>query len=486
MKSITRFTKNLHGNKCLNCGRELSLEDNFCRTCGQVNDTKRLSIKQYFSEYLSGFFEFDNRFLRTVVPLLIKPGTVSKNYVNGRRIYYANPFQLYLHITILFFLLVGLFKTIDSFKPGSQGGANILNELKNEDTRDLTDSIINETLAEIQKPEHGLDSATLSNINTGVAQVKAEVSTGKKNDPVEKEMQDQMDKLVDSILKDSTLLAVLTHENSPSLEKDSVAELIMEIVDERTTKLFISREEVVISDLTQMAQGWEKYTNKTRFNRAAADRIEAKLTEMGSDYKIPSRFVVRDGLDLPENGLGQTIQKVRAFMDYDKAHKDANVLQALDDLGIEPSYWNVFYYNKARDFNEAMSGSEYWKEWVDRVLSRVSVALFFLLPLFTLIVSLLYIRHKYNYTENLVFVFHVQTVFFLLLMIFMIIGRFSGSDWFTWVFLTIFLFYLYKAMRTFYEQGRFKTIVKFILLNVSFMILAGIGAVIVSFLAFLI
>ena len=78
----------------------------------------RLGIKQYFSEYLSGFFEFDNRFLRTVVPLIIKPGTVSKNYVNGRRIYYANPFQLYLHITILFFLVLVFLKLSTVLNPG--------------------------------------------------------------------------------------------------------------------------------------------------------------------------------------------------------------------------------------------------------------------------------------------------------------------------------------------------------------------------------
>jgi hypothetical protein len=299
-------------------------------------------------------------------------------------------------------------------------------------------------------------------------------------------MQDQMSQIVDSILQDHTLLAVLTNENSTSIEKDSVAELIMGIVDKRTTQLFISKEELVISDFAQAAQSWGKYTDKTRLNRAAARRIEERLTAMGSDYKIPARYTDMEGLELPENGLGRIIQKVRMFMDHDKANPDTNVLKALDELGIEQSYWNVFYYNKARDFNEAMSSSEYWKEWVDRVLSRVSVALFFLLPVFTMIVSLLYFRHRYNYTENLVFVFHVQTVFFMLLMIFMIIGRFSESEWITGIFLTIFLFYLYKAMRTFYEQGRFKTIVKFIMLNLFFMILAGIGAVIVSFLAFLI
>ena len=172
-------------------------------------------------------------------------------------------------------------------------------------------------------------------------------------------------------------------------------------------------------------------------------------------------------------------------MDYDMAHPDANVLQALDDLRIEHSYWNVFYYDKARELNDAIEDPDYLNVLLDRILSRVSVALFFLLPVFTLIVSLLYIRRKYNYTENLVFVFHMQTVFFLLLLIFMIIGRFSNSGLITTIFLILFLFYLYKAMRNFYEQGRFKTIVKFVMLNFSFMILATIGAVIVSFLAFL-
>ncbi len=486
MKSITRFTKNLHGNKCLNCGKELSLEDNFCPTCGQVNDTNRLSIKQYFSEYLSGFFEFDNRFLRTVVPLLIKPGTVSKNYVNGRRIYYANPFQLYLHITILFFLVVGLFKTIDSFKPGSQAGPSIMNEIKSEDTKNMTDSIIKETLVEINKPEHGIDSVTLANISTGIEQVKSKVPDAKKKKEVEEEASLQINQLVDSIFQDSTYLNVFRNNNSTAIEKDSVAGLIMGIVDTRTDKLLAAYKDMPITDWTQVVEGWEKYNDKSQLNRIAAKRVEEKLNAVGSDYKIPARYINRDGLDLPENELGRIIKKVRIFMDYDKEYPDADVLEALADLGIEQSYWNVFYYNKARDFNEAMSGSEYWKEWVDRVLSRVSVALFFLLPVFTMIVSLLYFRHKYNYTENLVFVFHVQTVFFLLLMIFMIIGRIFDIEWGVWIFLLIFLFYLYKAMRTFYEQGRFKTIIKFFMLNVSFMILAGIGAVIVSFLAFLV
>ena len=84
-------------------------------------------------------------------------------------------------------------------------------------------------------------------------------------------------------------------------------------------------------------------------------------------------------------------------MDYQKK-ADTDVLQALDDLGYKKSYWNIFLYTKSKDWNEAVKDPQsYGNELRDRILSRVSVALFFLLPIFTLFVSLLYIRSKYNY-----------------------------------------------------------------------------------------
>ena len=50
---------------------------------------------------------------------------------------------------------------------------------------------------------------------------------------------------------------------------------------------------------------------------------------------------------------------------------------------------------------------------------NLSISLFIFLPIFTLFLMLLYIRRKYTYMEHLVFVFNTQTVFFLLLLIFL-------------------------------------------------------------------
>jgi hypothetical protein len=109
------------------CKQPLSNNDNFCSDCGQVNDTKSLSIKQYISEFLAGFFAFDTRTLNTITPLLLKPGKVTTEYINGERVKYVNPFQLYFHTSIIFFLLTGF---LSSFNDYSEIKENLNNTKK--------------------------------------------------------------------------------------------------------------------------------------------------------------------------------------------------------------------------------------------------------------------------------------------------------------------------------------------------------------------
>lgn len=64
----------------------------------------------------SEFFAYDSRFWRTFNPLLIKPGKVAKEYILGKREKYVNPFQLYLQVSILFFLILSISNKIDIAK----------------------------------------------------------------------------------------------------------------------------------------------------------------------------------------------------------------------------------------------------------------------------------------------------------------------------------------------------------------------------------
>ena len=54
--------------------------------------------------------------------MLTNPGKVSKDFVSGKRQRYSNPFQFYLTVSILFFLIVGLTHTYQEFREFSDGG----------------------------------------------------------------------------------------------------------------------------------------------------------------------------------------------------------------------------------------------------------------------------------------------------------------------------------------------------------------------------
>jgi hypothetical protein len=382
-KNKKKTEKDTKGTSCLNCGQELSTEDNFCPKCGQINYTGRISLKHYFSDLLAGFFSFDNRFLKTIYPLIFKPGKVTREYIEGKRTRYVNPFQLYLHITIIFFLMIGLFDTMDKYS-----------EIPSED------------LVEYEKE-------------------RAEV--------------------FDSIKKD---LDDLLQEKEPQTEKTVVTDSIKKESDRISTK----------------------------------DSLPVKENEINIDVDYDTGS--NDTLTGNKKDLGV---KFISFINYEKDHKDTSVREALKDLGYSENRWNVFYYSKAKDFNKFSSGdSDFISSYGNNFTSKTSLALFFLLPLFTLIVALLYLKSDYNYSEHLVFVFHVQTVFFIMLLIVSIFDRIFDTGNGIIIFFILFLFYLYKALRNFFRQGRFITIVKFIILNLIYSIMAIFGLIIVAFIAFLI
>ena len=109
--------------------------------------------------------------------------------------------------------------------------------------------------------------------------------------------------------------------------------------------------------------------------------------------------------------------------------------------------------------------------------------LFVTLPLFALILNILYFRHKkqYYYVDHGIFTIHVYCATFILLLLYILVQKIANVVGVMWLqvicYLIMFaiwiyiLIYLYKAMRGFYHQGRMKTFVKyFIVCCLSFII----------------
>jgi len=115
--------------------------------------------------------------------------------------------------------------------------------------------------------------------------------------------------------------------------------------------------------------------------------------------------------------------------------------------------------------------------FLNEFLSTVPFAIFAFLPFFTIFLWLVYIRKKFTYTDNLVFSFHSQSLFFILLIISFLIDQVLTTTSIGW-FILIFAIYLYLSMRRFYGQGWFKTTIKYLFLNTIFIIMASVAALI--------
>lgn len=372
-------SKQVKGLECLNCGMPLIGHENFCANCGQKNSIRQLSIGVFVNNLYSGFFSYDSRFWTTFIPLLTKPGKVSKDYIKGKRARFVNPFKLYLNVSIVFFLILGISNKIDS----------------------------NSIIDEVAKTSKSLDS--IAKIN------KVEI---------------------DSIISEAKAKAF---EKSPN---DSVKSKV----------------------ITNFGSVFKLFDSKT-------DTPKKEYT-----YHIES----------------DTLRNINFFSrmtdvyNYKKKHPKYSNEQILDSLGYEKTFWNKFYsqqvINMKKNYEELKEdgGKAYGK----KIISYSSISLFIFLPIFTLFLKLLYIKRRISYMEHLVFVFNTQTVFFLILIIFYICDFFLKMDNVGWVFTLLFLLYLYKALRYFYEQSRIRTILKFILLNSYYIFLASVGFIIVAILSF--
>ncbi|MDT7830986.1 hypothetical protein RQM59_01260 [Flavobacteriaceae bacterium S356] len=179
--------------------------------------------------------------------------------------------------------------------------------------------------------------------------------------------------------------------------------------------------------------------------------------------------------------------KMTKMVNYQKEHPKVSVDSALTSLNLPVTLSNRFLYSRANKVNSFLTNtSQENKKLQKEIISYASVSIFIFLPIFTLFLRFIYIRRKFTYVEHLIFVFHTQTVFFILLTIFFLLNLFAKTDSITWIFSILFLIYLLIAMKKFYKQGYFKTFFKFLILNFAFVIFGSIGFAILSMVTFMI
>jgi hypothetical protein len=88
---------------CLNCGTELSGQ--YCGHCGQRARNRLISLWELLSDAFGDLLELDSRLWRTLIPLLVRPGQLTRDYLEGRRARYMPPFRMYLVLSVVFFVV---------------------------------------------------------------------------------------------------------------------------------------------------------------------------------------------------------------------------------------------------------------------------------------------------------------------------------------------------------------------------------------------
>lgn len=91
---------------CHNCAGEVS--GKYCHQCGQKTGVPRITWRYLLDELQARLFGFDNRFLRTVRDLTIRPERVVQSVIDGIRVQYFGPLSYYFLLITIYVLLVSM------------------------------------------------------------------------------------------------------------------------------------------------------------------------------------------------------------------------------------------------------------------------------------------------------------------------------------------------------------------------------------------
>jgi Protein of unknown function (DUF3667) len=206
--------------------------------------------------------------------------------------------------------------------------------------------------------------------------------------------------------------------------------------------------------------------------RAFVDTLLKSDSSLRFAYDRGQYFKYLDSLALAAATFKMTPAKYTSRKEYDTALAH----------GKDHNWFERAMVYKQIEINEKYKGDRkaVLSAFMNILLHSIPQIMFITLPLFAFWLKLLYLRRKqFYYVNHAIFTIHLFVfVFITLLVIFGInkIEQATGASWMKYIIVILTLlifFYNYKAMRNFYQQGRGKTIVKFMLLHVL-NIIAGI------------
>jgi hypothetical protein len=343
---------------CLNCGDPT--HGDYCRSCGQAKRIVAVSVGALIGDVLEDQLVLNRALPRTLLYLLVRPGFLTVEYINGRIVRYIAPFRLYLVGSVVFFLLLSFV------------GLRALDEVRFGGEERTSSEAVRTGLGESERALAAIDTTAL-----------------------------------------------------PAEARLRVAEALRQI------------QQIPGRVETEAAEGAQADVPVRSDNREAAAPLPPELARL----QPWARSIRRDTADL--DGLGKRMA-----------------------LRLADRYGHLAPQEAFRDFASA------YLEYVPHMM-------FLLLPIFALILKLLYIRRRRYYAEHFVFALHVHAFMFVMFILMFAISKASVNVWILlWP-----MIYLWLAMRRVYAQGFFRTTAKYFILGFAYATLLTVALTVTGFVA---
>jgi hypothetical protein len=91
---------------CLNCN--YVVDNRFCPNCGQENTDTRKTFFHLFVHFFEDLTHYENAFWKTIKNLLLRPASLTREYLSGKRMSYLAPVRLYIFLSFITFFILSI------------------------------------------------------------------------------------------------------------------------------------------------------------------------------------------------------------------------------------------------------------------------------------------------------------------------------------------------------------------------------------------
>ncbi|MDJ1478938.1 DUF3667 domain-containing protein [Cytophagaceae bacterium YF14B1] len=405
---------------CPNCQHILSEADNFCAQCGQENTTKVISFGTLIYEVVSDFVSWDSRWFQTVVPFLFKPGHLTNEFINGKRMRYMPPLRLYFFISVICFSIIAYYTAKENKHDERKEQA-----LKQEQADSIRNAVIRELPTDIPATQREQIKNALQNLT----------------------LNEKLGGFIDEAIKKG--------------EKDSSSN------NEDSLNLNLGEEVLPAKEGKKKVKTnfkWKTDTNKDSENSDQEGNDDSRNNNDDTDDEDND-----NSGKFGELGLLTKLVKNPALSEKD----------ILDSLRWEDNYWNRMKINRLSRWTD---GSK--EEFIAEMWDKAPIFMFVMLPFMAMVMKFLYIRRKRLYIEHLIFMLHLHAFMFFLIAIDIVLSNEFENLNPSGIIVPLILLYIWVAFYKVYKQGWFRTSFKIFtflfLYSIVFSTLAIIGLVVAA------